>query len=76
MYCSYKKKCFRYIVNSCLSLFMWQYDHLEQKEGKKMAHKSLQATKFMNIYCSVGVTSRYLMCRRPLTALIVCLGYL
>lgn len=44
-------------ANFCLH--MWQYDLLEQKEGKRMGHKFLQVTKFMSIYCSVEVTSRY-----------------
>jgi len=63
------------IVNAGLSFFffMWQYDHLERKGEKRIARKFLQAIKFTNIYSSVGVISRYLRHKCPLSVLNVCL---
>ena len=59
------------IVNAGLSFFffMWQYDHLERKGEKRIARKFLQAIKFTNIYSSVGVISRYLRHKGPLSVL-------
>ena len=69
---------FGWIVNAGLSFFfffffIWQYDHLELKGEKRMARKFLQAIKFTNIYSSVGVISRYLRHKCPLSVLHVCL---
>lgn len=55
------------------SFFIWQYDHLELKGEKRMARKFLQAIKFTNIYSSVGVISRYLRHKCPLSVFHVCL---
>lgn len=47
-------KCLCWLVT-----LIFQYGHLVPKDGKKMVHKFPQLTKFMSIYCSVEVTSRW-----------------